>query len=91
LSLLMKLSVDFLLDVFEFNIVLLDVDVTVSEKSANLLHIGWSHPVVAVSSGHGLRESDERLELSNSHFVSSLVLGLLSLSDGFVLLFEDLS
>lgn len=87
----MKLSVDFFLNILKLNVVLLNVDVTVSEESANLLHIGWSHPVVAVSSSHSLRESNERLKLSNSHFIGSLVLGLLSLSDSFVLFFEDLS
>lgn len=91
LSLFVELSVDLLLDVLKLDVVLLDVDVGVSEESADLLHVGWSHPVVAVGSSHGLRESDQGLQLSHGDLVGSLVLGLLSLSDGLVLFFEDLS
>ena len=58
LSLLMELSVDFLLNILKLNVIFLDVDVTVSEKSAHLLDVGWSHPIVTMSSGHGLRQSD---------------------------------
>mgnify|MGYP000146576971 CR=1 FL=1 len=67
----------------------MDVDVGVSEKSANLLDVNWSYPVIAMGSSHCLGESNERLELSDSDLVSSLILGLLSLSDGFVLLFQN--
>ena len=59
MSLLTQLSVDLLLDVFKLNIILLDVDVAVSEQSAHLLHISWSDHVVAMGSGHGLGQSYE--------------------------------
>ena len=85
----MNLSVDLLLEYIELNIVPLDVDVGVSEKSADLLDVYWSYPVIAMSSSHCLRESDERFKLSDSDFVGSLILGLLFLSDRFVLLFKN--
>jgi hypothetical protein len=86
----MELSIDLFLDILKLNIILLDVDVAISEKSADLLDIGWSYLVVAVSPCHGFRQSDERLQLPNCDLVGRFVLGLLSLSDHLVLFLEDL-
>ena len=83
------ISVKFILDVcFKFNIILLDVDVRLLQKSADLLHVGSSDRCRAMSSGEGLGKSDQGLEVSDSDWIC-LSLLLVSLSDCFILIFQN--
>ena len=83
------ISVKFILDVcFKFNIILLDVDVRLLQKSADLFHVSSSDHRRAMSSSECLRESNQRLEVSYSHWIS-LSLLLVSLSDCFILIFQN--
>lgn len=92
LSSLREVDVYLLLELLELDVVLGDVDVAVSQKSANFANIIWSDGVVAVRSGQGFGETDQRLKGSDCHLVAaSVCFKLLSLSDGLVFFLENLS
>ena len=82
------ISVKFILNVyFKFNIILLNADVWLLQKSANLFDVSHCDDLWAVSSSKCLGESDQRLKVSHSHWIW-LSLLLVSLSDCFILFFQ---
>lgn len=83
--------IDFILDLFEFNIILLNVYIAVSQKSADLFHIKWFYYLITVSSCHRLRKSNKRFKLSYSHFIGMLLVQFFSLSNLFILFFQNFS
>ena len=87
---LIPVFVDGLLQLFELDVVLLDVDVAVAEETADFADVVWRDLIGAVGTGHGLGESDQGLQLSHSHFVGMLLIRSLPLSNEFVFLLENL-
>lgn len=87
-SLHSSLVVDLLVDGLHLDVLPLQLDVGVSQESADLLHVGDLDRVITVSSGDGLRESNQRLKLSHSHLVRVSRVAV-SLSHHDVLVFED--
>lgn len=90
-SVLLPLLIDIFLDVLECDVGLSKSNVAVSKQAAHFSYVGGSDCVVAVSPGHGLRKSNQRLKLSDRDLVRSPATCVLSLSDALVLLLQDLS
>lgn len=58
---LVSLLVDIFLKLLELDIILLDIDITVSQKTADLTDVEGLDGIIAVSSRHCLRETNQRL------------------------------
>ena len=76
----------------KFNIRLDDVDVAVSQKPTDFTNVAWSDLVIAVGSCQSFGKSNKGFQSSDGHLIThSGIFCLLSLSDGFVFIFEDFS
>ena len=83
------LFIDSDLVLFELNIALYDVDVRRPEQAASLLNVSWSDDRVSMQPSHGLRQTNQRLELSDSVAVSGRALAARALPQFLVLVSQN--
>jgi hypothetical protein len=77
LSLKLSLTVNFLLDVREFNITFDNVNVRVTHKTAHLSNIVWLDLMVTVSTSHAFTQTNQTFKLTHSDLVGRATLAIL--------------